>query len=241
MGLPSLCGGLYSGLMSLSAQNPWGTDVSLTTSNQQCASSHHVGNAGYHPAAGCSWQRTDISSFHPQCIRDTSTSNGCKMAVPFIWSGSIYTKAREDSRTRQHSQGATSPKWKKWRSVARPLKENCWEAFSEELELIRAARWDYYNTHWLNYEHEGSYDLSSTFRKMATSANLMGSEVHEVQEAWTSQKDIRATHHVAKTSPKDIHFFRVILPTKYPTSWAWGRSFPPRCCNGGVGCPVHGA
>ena len=104
-------------------------------------------------------------------------------------------------------------KWKEGRSVVRPLKEYCQEAFSKESQLIRAARQGYYKTHQPNYECEGSYNLSSTFREMATSANLMGSEVHEV---WTSQKDLRATHCMAKTSPKGIHFFRVISPTNPP-------------------------
>ena len=96
------------------------------------------------------------------------------------------------------------------------LKENHWEAFSKESEPIRAARWDYYKTHWPNYEHKGSYNLSSTFRYMATSTNFMGSEIHEVQEVWTNWKDLRIAHHMDKISAKDIHFFRVVPPTELP-------------------------
>ena len=44
----------------------------------------------------------------------------------------------------------------------------------------------------------------------------MGSDVNEVQEAWTGQKDLWVTHPVAKCSPKDIHFFWVVPPTKLP-------------------------
>ena len=95
----------------------------------------------------------------------------------------------------------------------RPLRENCQEAFSKESELVRAARCDYCKTHWPNYEHKELYNLSSTFREMATATNLMGSEVHEV---WTGWKDLKATHHVAKASPRDICFFRVMPPTKLP-------------------------
>ena len=83
----------------------------------------------------------------------------------------------------------------------------------KESKHVRVARQDYYKTHQPNYEHEGSYNLSSTFRDMATSANLMGSEIHEV---WISQKDLRVTHHVAKTSPKDICLFRVMMPSELP-------------------------
>ena len=51
---------------------------------------------------------------------------------------------------------------------------------------------------------------------MATSANLMGSEIYEVWEVWTGQKDLRATHHMAKTFPKNICFFRVVPPMESP-------------------------
>ena len=118
-------------------------------------------------------------------------------------------------------------RWKEGRSTVRCLKENCQEAFSKESELIRMTRWDYYKTHGPNYEHEGSHNLSSTFRDMATSANLMGSEIHKVQEVWTGWKNLQAAHHVAKTFPKDIHFFRVVPPTKLPKIMGlWGIHSP---------------
>ena len=107
-------------------------------------------------------------------------------------------------------------KWKEERSVARSLKDNCWKAFSKESEHIRAARWDYYKIHHSNYEDKGSYELSSIFREMATSVYLMGSEVHEVQEVWTGQKDLRAIYWHDKNFPKNIHFFRVLPPTESP-------------------------
>ena len=107
-------------------------------------------------------------------------------------------------------------KWKEGRPAVRPLKENQWEAFSNESEPLRGARQTYYKAHQPSYEQEGSYNLSSTFQEMATFANLIGTKVHEVQQAWTGQKDLRAAHHVAKTSPKDIHFFRIVLPTESP-------------------------
>ena len=80
---------------------------------------------------------------------------------------------------------------------------------------------------------------------MATSANLMGSEVHKVQEMWTGQKAIRAAHCMTKHSPKDIHFFRIMLPTESPKimglmgihspealQWWGGLSFCPWCRKG---------
>ena len=81
---------------------------------------------------------------------------------------------------------------------------------------------------------------------MANSTNLMGSEVHEVQGAWMGQKDLKATYHAAKVSPKDIQFFRVVLPIELPKimglrgihspkvlPWWGGLSFSPWWGKGG--------
>ena len=51
---------------------------------------------------------------------------------------------------------------------------------------------------------------------MATSTNLLNTEVYEVQETWGSWKDFRSANQVAKASPKDIHFFWIILPMESP-------------------------
>ena len=49
---------------------------------------------------------------------------------------------------------------------------------------------------------------------MASSTNLLGTEIHEVQESWVSWKDLKAAKQSTKSSPKDINFFRVVAPTK---------------------------
>ena len=51
---------------------------------------------------------------------------------------------------------------------------------------------------------------------MVTLTNLLGNKIHEVQESWTTWKDLEAAHQYAKSSPKDIHFFRVVSPTELP-------------------------
>ena len=74
----------------------------------------------------------------------------------------------------------------------------------------------YYQTHKPDCEHENSQVMSSTFKELATSTNLVGSEVHNVKEVWTGWRNLKATHHAAKALPKNIHFFQVVLPTKSP-------------------------
>ena len=61
--------------------------------------------------------------------------------------------------------------------------------------------------HQAKFEQEGSYDLSSVFHQMVISTNLLNTKVHEVQETWGGQKNLRTTNQVARASLKDLHFF----------------------------------
>ena len=106
----------------------------------------------------------------------------------------------------------TPKKWphyeqKKGRLPVRPLRESCLEAFLKDSDLIWVMGWTYFKMHHPNYDHEGSQDFSHTFKEMATSASLIGSDVHEVQEVWTGWKDLWVIHHTVQSSSKDIHFF----------------------------------
>ena len=96
--------------------------------------------------------------------------------------------------------------------MEKALKEPHCEAFPKELAVMRMARQAYYKTHQPNFEQEGLDDLSNMFQQMATSANLLGTEIHEVQENWGGRSNLQ----VAKSSSKDIHFFRIITPNKLP-------------------------
>ena len=141
MKLSGLCGGLCSSLMSLSAQNTYGTNVPLTTSNWQCATSHHFGNASYHPATGCSWPTSTASI--------PSVSD---MPAPLMgekWQHCSFDQGVSMSRQEKAVKLVDTPKkpphhrWKEVRSTAKPYKENHQEAFSKESELVRMARRDY--------------------------------------------------------------------------------------------------
>ena len=49
---------------------------------------------------------------------------------------------------------------------------------------------------------------------MASSMNLLGTEVHEVQEEWSGWQELKATNKTAKASQRDVHFFRLVAPTE---------------------------
>ena len=77
-------------------------------------------------------------------------------------------------------------KQKNGKLVGKALKEPCQEACSKESEVLKVARWAFYKAHQPNFKQEGSYDLSSNFWQLATSTNLLDTEVQEVQESWGS-------------------------------------------------------
>ena len=51
---------------------------------------------------------------------------------------------------------------------------------------------------------------------MATSANLLGNEIHKVQEDWGGKRDLQAANQFARFSSEDIHFFRIVAPNELP-------------------------
>ena len=59
---------------------------------------------------------------------------------------------------------------------------------------MKVARWAYYKAHQPNFKQEGLYDLFFTFWQIATSTNLLGSEIHEVQESWGGWNDLQAAN-----------------------------------------------
>ena len=74
------------------------------------------------------------------------------------------------------------------------LKDHWRESFSKESDIMKVDRLAYLKAHWTNFEQWGSYDISSIFCKMAISTNLLSTEVYEVQETWSGQKDLGATN-----------------------------------------------
>ena len=72
----------------------------------------------------------------------------------------------------------------KRREVTHRAQRNCWEGFHWDTNLVQIIRWMYFEVHCPTFNQEGSHDLSSLFREMITSADLLESEIHEIQEVW---------------------------------------------------------
>ena len=54
---------------------------------------------------------------------------------------------------------------------------------------------------------------------MITSVNLLDSEIYEIQEVWTGQKDLWYANDALKLLPKGLQFFAPCPLQNHPKSW----------------------
>ena len=233
---PHLHGGLWGGHGILLATELEGISGPLTAPNWWCANSCPSLDVSYCPVVGNSGWRTSTCSPYPNSARDASTTTGTK-----CWHHSsdqdvpaLRQEEKETVELDYTPEELPCQKWKERRPVAKALKEPHHKAFSKELAVMRMARQAYYKTHRPNFKQKGSDDLSSTFQQMATSANLLGTDIYGVQEDWGGRRDLWATNQLTKSSSKDIHFFMTVVPTELPKIMGLEGIPHPRPCDDGV-------
>ena len=64
------------------------------------------------------------------------------------------------------------------------------EAFARDLDLVQEAREEHYKTNWPHFNHKTSHNLMNVFWGMITSADLLGSQIYEIQEVWEGQSEL---------------------------------------------------
>ena len=113
-----------------------------------------------------------------------------RMVAPLAWLGGNHAKTRwrGNCGARHHSQRVAPLKAG---SPGEASQGHLPGSFWEGLWSHWASRWVYFKMHHPNYDHEGSHDLSHTFKKMATFVSLMDSDVHEVQRCELAKRTSR--------------------------------------------------
>ena len=79
--------------------------------------------------------------------------------------------------------------WKK------ALKPSHAEAFSWDSDLVKEAREAFFLKHSYNFIDDGTCNLSEVFRQMATSADLLGTSIHEIQASWTGPNELKQANY----------------------------------------------
>ena len=85
-------------------------------------------------------------------------------------------------------RGETPP----WFKTLKPSHAN---AFSQDSDMVREARREFFSKHLYNFTTDSTHDLSRTFRQLTVSANLLGTSIHEIQASWTGPKELKQANY----------------------------------------------
>ena len=90
------------------------------------------------------------------------------------------------------------------------------EALSWDSSLVNEMREEYFWSHHPNFNHENTNDFTEVFQHMIKTANLFGSAIFKITEAWLGQGELGQANYSLMTLWKGLKFFRAVSPSKSP-------------------------
>ena len=114
------------------------------------------------------------------------------------------------------SEGPPSSKQQEVPPGNKALKQSCSEAFSQDSDLVKEARKEYFLKHSYNFTMEGTCNLLEVFRQMAKSAKLLGIPIHEIQALRTGPDELRQANYALRSLPKGLKFLHAVPPSESP-------------------------
>ena len=123
------------------------------------------------------------------------------------------------------------------------LKQSCSEVFSQDTDLVKEARKEYFKRHSYNFTAGGTHNLSEVFRWMAKSADLLGTAIHVIQAVWTWPDELWQANYALRSLPKGLMFLHVVPLSESPKVMGLGGIPNPdalHCFNGLTHCPWCG-
>ena len=96
------------------------------------------------------------------------------------------------------------------------LKQSCSKAFSQDTDLVKEARKEYFSKHSYNFTTEGTHDLLEVFKWMAKSTDLLGTSIHKIQVVWMGPDELRQANYALRSLPKGIRFHWVVPLSESP-------------------------
>ena len=73
---------------------------------------------------------------------------------------------------------------------------SCTKAFSQDSDLVKEARREFFLKHSSHFTTEGTHNLSEIFKQMAMSADLLGTSIHEIQASCTGPNGLKQANYV---------------------------------------------
>ena len=126
-------------------------------------------------------------------------------------------------------EGPPSSKWQEVPPWNKVLKQSHSEAFSQDTDLVKEARKEYFKRHSYNFTMDGTHNLSEVFRQMAESTNLLGTATHEIQVVWMGPDKLQQANYAQRSLPKVLKFLCAVPPSESPKDVGLGGHTQPRC------------
>ena len=110
------------------------------------------------------------------------------------------------------------PNPKKWENPPwfKLLKPSHAEAFLRESDIVVEDRLCFFSKHSYNFNPGGNCDLSRIFKKLATSASLLGTDIHEMEASWTGPEELKQANYTLQSLLKGLKFLRVVPTSESP-------------------------
>ena len=77
-------------------------------------------------------------------------------------------------------------------------------------------REEYFQSHHPNFNHENTCDFTEVFWCMIKTADLFGSAIFKITDAWSGQDELWQANYSLMTLQKGLKFFRAVSPSKSP-------------------------
>ena len=78
------------------------------------------------------------------------------------------------------------------------------------------ARICFFSKHSYNFNQDSNHDLSGIFKKLATSASLLGTDIYEIEASWTGLEELKHANYTLWSLPKGLKFLRAVPTSESP-------------------------
>ena len=96
------------------------------------------------------------------------------------------------------------------------LKPNHTEAFSQDSDMVKEARREYFSKHSYDFDIDGNCNLSGTFKHLATSTGLLGTSIYKTQSPWMGPEELKQANYILLSLPKGLKFLWAVPPSQSP-------------------------
>ena len=112
--------------------------------------------------------------------------------------------------------GPPSPKRQETPAWFKTLKASCAKALSQDSDMVKEARREFFLTHIYDFTSDGLRDLSRTFKHLAAGTSLIGTSIYELQSSWTGPDELKQANYAFQSLPKGLKFLCAVPPSKSP-------------------------